>query len=227
MAENMRSSVRKDPRLKKRIFMSLVGVIVCAISIGLFKRSELGIDPFQTLMSGVNAVIPIPFGTFYVIANCILLLFSLIADWHYIGLATVINLTLTGYVSQFMLDILLKLFPAGTVGLGGRVIFLLIGIVVMCFASSIYFVADLGVSTYDAVALILTNDWHVLPFKFCRILTDLVCVIVGSVCFMLAGGTWSELFKIVGIGTIITAFFMGPLIDFFTVHFSRPFLERE
>jgi uncharacterized membrane protein YczE len=29
---------------------------------------------------------------------------------------------------------------------------------------------------------------------------------------------------IVGVGTVITAFFMGPLIDFFNVHVARPFL---
>ena len=28
-----------------------------------------------------------------------------------------------------------------------------------------------------------------------------------------------------GVGTIITAFFMGPLIEFFNVHVARPFLD--
>ena len=31
--------------------------------------SALGVDPFQSLMSGLDAVIPIHFGTLYVIAN--------------------------------------------------------------------------------------------------------------------------------------------------------------
>ena len=30
-----------------------------------------------------------------------------------------------------------------------------------------------------------------------------------------------------GIGTIITAFFMGPLIEFFNVHVARPILAKE
>ena len=76
----------------KRILMSLGGVIVCAISVGIFKIAALGVDPFQSLMSGLDKLIPIPFGTLYVIVNVILLSFSLIADRHYIGIATFINL---------------------------------------------------------------------------------------------------------------------------------------
>jgi uncharacterized membrane protein YczE len=30
----------------------------------------------------------------------------------------------------------------------------------------------------------------------------------------------------VGVGTLVTALFMGPLIDFFTVRLARPFLLR-
>ena len=31
---------------------------------------------------------------------------------------------------------------------------------------------------------------------------------------------------IAGVGTIITAFFMGPLIEFFNVHCARPILNK-
>ena len=58
--------------------MSLFGVIICGISVGMFKFAALGVDPFQSLMSGLDAVIPIRFGTLYVIVNAVLLLFSLI-----------------------------------------------------------------------------------------------------------------------------------------------------
>ena len=72
--------------------MSLFGVIICAISVGIFKLAAFGVDPFQAFMSGMDQLIPIEFGTLYVIVNAILLLFSLIADRHNIGIATFINL---------------------------------------------------------------------------------------------------------------------------------------
>lgn len=206
----------------KRIWMSVLGVLVCGISVGFFKRAALGVDPFQSLMSGLDALVPIQFGTIYVIANVFLLLFSLFADKHYIGLATLINLSVLGYVAQFSHEFLLDKFP--NLEMGGRVAFLLIGIVVMCFASSFYFVADLGVSTYDAVALIISKTWKIGEFRYCRIICDLVCVILGAVLFLISGGKINELTTIVGFGTIITAFFMGPLIEFFNVHAAKPFL---
>ena len=73
--------------LKRRIAMSLFGVIICAIAVGIFKIAALGVDPFQSLMSGLDKLIPIEFGTLYVIVNAILLIFSLIADRHNIGIA--------------------------------------------------------------------------------------------------------------------------------------------
>ena len=53
--------------------MSLLGVIICAISVGFFKHAALGVDPFQSLMAGLDALIPIEFGTLYVIVNAVLL----------------------------------------------------------------------------------------------------------------------------------------------------------
>ena len=43
--------------------MSLAGVLICAVSVGVFKIAALGVDPFQSLMSGLDNMIPIPFGT--------------------------------------------------------------------------------------------------------------------------------------------------------------------
>ena len=48
-------------QLGKRILMSALGVIICGISVGMFKYASLGVDPFQSLMSGLDAVIPIHF----------------------------------------------------------------------------------------------------------------------------------------------------------------------
>lgn len=207
---------------KKRIFMCVSGVLICGISVGFFKRAAFGVDPFQSFMAGLDALLPIEFGTLYVIANLCLLLFSLVADQHYIGLATVINLSVLGYVAQFSHEFLLKQFP--NLEVGGRILFLIVGIVIMCLASSFYFMADLGVSTYDAVALIIVNTWKIGKFGYVRVICDLVCVLMGIGLYLASGKAVSQIAAIVGVGTIITAFFMGPLIEFFNVHVSKPFL---
>ena len=209
---------------KRRILMSIAGVITCAVSVGVFKLAAFGVDPFQSLMSGLDAMIPISFGTLYVIVNVILLFFSIIADRSRIGIATFINLFLLGYITQFSYDFLQKVFPDPSVTL--RIICLLIGIIVICFGSSLYMTADLGVSTYDAVAIVMSSKWKWGKFKYVRICTDLVCVITGSILFVLAGNPVSSIPSIAGIGTIITAFFMGPLIDVFNRKIAQPLLDR-
>ena len=208
----------------KRILMSVLGVVICGISVGFFKRATFGVDPFQSFMSGLDTMIPIDFGTLYVIANVCLLLFSIINDRSKIGIATVINLLFTGYIADFSHQFLNNMFPA--LGMTGRIIMLVIGIVVMCFSSAFYFTANLGVSTYDAVALVISEKWNPAPFRFCRIACDLVCVITGVILFLCAGQPISNIGAVVGVGTIVTAFFMGPLIDFFNVHVAQPFLNK-
>ncbi len=214
----------KNNKMTKRILMSVFGVLTGGVSVGFFKVAAFGVDPFQTVMNGLDVMIPIGFGTLYLIANAVLLLFSFFADRHYIGIATFINLFLLGYVVEYSHLALANLFP--DIGLVGRVGFMIIGIVILCFASSFYFVANLGVSTYDAISLIISKTWRVIDFKFCRIISDIICVIVGSVLILLSGGGFSVLFATVGVGTIITAFFMGPLIDVFVKKVATPFLER-
>ena len=208
--------------LGKRILMSAMGVAICGISVGMFKHAALGVDPFQSLMSGLDAVIPIRFGTLYVIVNLLLLVFALVFDRRKIGLATLINLFLLGYIAEFSQNCMARLLPEPTLSL--RFLILAIAIVIMCLASAFYFTADLGVSTYDAVALIWSEKHKRIPFPICRVITDLFCVLSGTLLCLAAGFTFLRITGEVGIGTIITAFFMGPLIQFFNVHVARPFL---
>lgn len=238
-----------DKQLVKRICMTLFGVIICAISVGFFKVAAFGVDPFQSLMAGLDKMIPIDFGTLYVIVNAVLLLFALFADRHYIGIATFINLFLLGYITDFTHKTLLlnivdtssldpalaseflaaptSVNPAGlNIPMWLRIAFIVGAIIVICFGSALYMTADLGVSTYDAVALVITNTWKIGKFQYIRIITDVICVVLGAVIFLLGGGTWGEIPTIIGIGTIITAFFMGPLVEFFNVKIARPLLNK-
>ncbi len=208
----------------KRILMSVLGVFTGAVSVGFFKLAAFGVDPFQATMSGFEQLFPIGLGPLYVIVNVCLLLFALIFDRHYIGIATLLNLFLTGYVTDFTYDLLLSAFPQA--GLLIRIASFVIGFVVLCFASSVYMTADLGVSTYDAVALILTNKWKLGKFKYIRICTDVVCVILGVCLFLLGKGGIRDIPTFAGIGTVLTAFFMGPFIDFFNRKVSIPMLNK-
>ena len=160
----------------------------------------------------------------YVLINAVLLLFGLTADRRNIGIATFINLFLLGYVVDFTRGMLDSFFPAP--GMALRIGFLAFGIIVLCVDSSLYMTANLGVSTYDAVAIVMSQKWKWGPFKYGRICTDLVCVVLGGLLIYLSSGSVSQIAASIGVGTIVTAFFMGPLISFFNEKIAKPMLEE-
>ena len=114
----------------KRVGMTAFGIVLCGISVGFFKLAAFGVDPFQSFMAGLDSAIPIRFGTLYVIANICLLMFSLFADRHYIGLGTIINLSLLGYIVEFSYNFLRQIFSGPSIGF--RIVSFLIGVGVMC-----------------------------------------------------------------------------------------------
>ena len=70
----------------KRIAMSLIGVMITAVSVGAFKFAAFGVDPFQSFMTGINSLIPMNYGTLYVLVNAVLLIFALTFDRSSIGI---------------------------------------------------------------------------------------------------------------------------------------------
>ena len=204
----------------KRIVMSAAGVALCGFSVGMFKYASLGIDPFQNLMAGLNAVIPIRFGTLYVIVNALLLVFALVFDRTKIGIATFINLFFLGYIADFGMAVCNTLFPEPSLTV--RVLILAAGLVLLCMSSSLYMTADLGVSTYDAIALVWADRRKKLPFSICRVITDAACILLGALLTVISGRTEGLIGGVIGVGTVITAFFMGPLISWFNAHLAEP-----
>ena len=175
----------------RRVVMTVAGVTASGVAVGFFNYSAFGMDPFQVLAHGLWNLTPIGYGTFYTIFSLLLFVFTLVMDRKKIGLGTVINMFLLGYITEFFSWLFATLFPGG--GFFFRLIMLLIGITIMCLAASLYFTANMGVSVYDAIA---------------------VCVVVGFI----FGAQ-------VGLGTVITMFFTGPLIHVFQEILAIPLLR--
>ena len=193
---------------KKRLIMCVTGVFLSGVAAGIFGFTAFGMDPFQVFAHGLWGLTPISFGTFYVILNGILLVFMFFFNRRMIGLGTIINLFLLGYVVEYTDVLLDRIFPSPSVFL--RVLLMILALVLASLAASLYFVADMGVSAYDWIALTISEKkrW---AFRLVRITTDFICVLIGG----LLGAT-------VGAGTVLTAFCMGPVIQFFNEKVSTP-----
>lgn len=208
---------------KRRIIMSIGGILLCALSAGVVKVGALGIDPVQALVTGLDKLLPIDFGTLSLLLNAAFLIFTLFTDRHYIGFLTIFTLLFYGYVTDFAYTGLLQLLPVPSILL--RFLCLIIGTVGICFSASLFTAADLGVPAYDTISLVMAFKWKLGPFKFMRILTDSVCLVLAVTSFLSAGGSWREIPRLVGIGTVLNACCTGPLIDFFLRTVARPMLR--
>ena len=193
---------------KKRLIMCISGVFLSGVAAGIFGFTAFGMDPFQVFAHGLWGLTPLSYGTFYVILNGILLAFMFFFNRRMIGLGTIINLFLLGYVVEYTDLILGRAFPSPSVLL--RVVLMIFALVLSSLAASLYFVAEMGVSAYDWIALTI-SDKKRWAFRVVRIATDFICVLTGG----LLGAT-------VGIGTVLTAFCMGPIIQFFNENVSMP-----
>ncbi len=197
--------------------MALVAILLIGFSVALFKLAMFGTDPFQCFMSGMANVFSfLSFSVMYFFVSVLQFIAMCIWGRKYIGFATFVNILCLGTIieySGYFLD-----FCLGEVGMAGRVVVFAFGIVLLMFSSALYFTADKGVSTYDFIALTMA-DKKIMSFRFCRIFTDSICVIVGLVCGIGFGAG-------VGVGTIITAFCMGPVIALFREKLTDPFLAR-
>lgn len=203
--------ITRPGRERRRLLMTVFGVCCSGISVGFFKQANFGIDPFQTLCTGLHNVIPIDYGTLYVIINAVMLGLVFVLDRHYISLGTFVNLFLIGYVVDFSNNLIYAVMGDPSMPL--RIFYIIFAMLILCISSAMYFTADMGVSTYDAIPLYLASK-KIAPFRFIRICTDLICVGIGF-----AFGCMP------GVGTILTALCMGPLVSFFNEKLAKPLLE--
>ena len=187
-------------REMRRKLMAVGGVMICGASVGIFQKIALGTDPFTCFVTGIANVFGSTYSTWYVILTGIMLVGVAALHRHYIGFATLINLFLTGVAADAMHGLLDLLLPDPT--FGTRCLLMAFNVLLMSLGASLYYVANLGVSAYDAVALMASECYHIASFRVCRVTTDACCVAVG---FFLAAD--------VGLGTVITAFFMGPVVQ--------------
>lgn len=199
---------------KLRILMTFVGMFITGICVGIFQFLVLGIDPFTSFVTAFVIISGVRFSITYMAVILVLLAIVFLLQKKYIGIATFLNLFLIGIMADATRAVMEFLITSPSMTF--KVILMIINVVVLSFAASLYFTANLGVSAYDAMALMAANDYKIAQFRFCRIATDFICVAVG----------WTFGADI-GIGTVITAFMMGPIIQFFNENFSEPLLNSK
>lgn len=206
-----RPGIVLNQEMVKRLIMMTIGCVFMGIAITIYNKVQFGTDPFTSMVLGIAKHLPVSFGVTQLTVNVIIIAIAFKFSRNLIGIGTFINVTCIGFIVDFATWLYQFAFPDPEV-LWVKSLLFLCAVIIHCFGGSIFFTAALGVGAYDVVAFVM-NARTKINYRWCRMGTDFFCTAAG----FLLGAT-------IGIGTVVTAFFMGPVIQWFTDHFSLPFL---
>ena len=180
----------------RRILGMIAGVVIIGIGIAVFKFSHLGNDSISALNLRLAELVGLPFSIENVLMNLFLFIPQLIWGRRYIGLGTIINSFCIGFIVTFTNDALVRVFGTADT-LPVQLVWVAVGVLVVAFGCSL-----------------MMADRLPVPYFGCRVFTDALCAVITFV----SGG-------LIGLGTLICAFGLGPFVQFFSKNFSEKVLR--
>jgi uncharacterized membrane protein YczE len=184
-------------RLPRRIGQLLVGLVLYGVSMAMMLRSTLGLDPWDVFHSGLTQRLPLSFGEVVIVVGAVVLVAWIpLRQWP--GLGTLANVVVIGLATDATLHLL-----AAPHGMAARVALLLGGIVLNAIAGGLYIGSQLGPGPRDGLMTGIARRSG-LSIRVVRTAIELTVLAVG----------WS-LGGVVGLGTVLYALLIGPLVQFF------------
>lgn len=181
-------------RAVRRLVQLYLGLVLYGVSMALMIRSTLGLDPWDVFHQGVAERVGLSFGTVTILVGALVLVLWIPLRQRP-GIGTLSNVVVIGLAVDAALAVL------GTPGsLILRIPMLIAGIGLNAVATGAYIGAGLGPGPRDGLmtGLVRRKGWSV---RVVRTSIEVTVLVVG----WLLGGT-------VGIGTVLYAIFIGPLV---------------
>ena len=188
----------KKDRLFIRVIMSIIGMIILGIGVFFTIKVNLGSDPASTLQLGMAKQLGISYGLSTVIFNIVFLIIIFCFDKKYINISSILAIFIIGYTVEGMNLIWLDL---ESLSLIYKLIICLIGTFVISIGVTVYIFSDLGVGATDGISELISGKTK-FHYRTVRFVSDLILVILGYL-----------LGSVVGVGTILITFSVGPFIQ--------------
>ena len=179
--------IRRIPRL-------VFGLVIFGIGAAMMVLSDLGLSPWEVMAQGISFETGIPIGTVGILIGIVVLLLWIPLK-EKLGIGTILNVFIIGIV----IDLTLWFAPESVEGLTVRWLLLAGGILIVGIGSGFYIGAGLGPGPRDGLMTGIARRG--VNIGLARFGIEITVLVVG----WLLGGT-------VGVGTVLFAFGMGPLI---------------
>jgi len=195
--------------MPRRLIQLFIGLVLYGASMALMLRAALGLDPWDVFHQGLAGEVGLSIGKVVnLVGLAVLLLWIPLKQRP--GIGTVANVILIGTAMDMTLSVLPPIE-----GLALQVAALVVSIVANGMAGALYIGAGLGPGPRDGLmtGLARRTGWSL---RIVRTAIELTVLGLG----WLLGGT-------VGVGTLLYAFTIGPLVQVFlpmvTIRDPRPF----
>jgi uncharacterized membrane protein YczE len=197
---------RRD--LGRRLVQLLVGLWLYGVGIALMVRAEIGVSPWDVLTLGIQQQTGLGFGLIIVLTSAAVLLLWIPLRQR-VGVGTLVNGLLVGPFAELTLAIVPPVPTADPATWWFRVPLFLLGLVVLATATGMYITARFGPGPRDGLmtGVVRVTRW---PIWVARTLIEGSVLVVG----VLLGGP-------LGIGALIFAFGVGPLVGWLLPWFER------
>lgn len=160
---------KSDEMFVRRIIMMLAGILFISLSVGLYRLSGFGVDAFTCMNLGISGYLNMQFGTWQLIMNAVILVILFFQGREYIGAGTIVNMVFVGYGADFfcwMVQDLAHMEMSFSLRIGA----LVLGCLFASLGVAFYMVAEMGMSPYDSVAVLLEKLTHgKIPFQYARV----------------------------------------------------------
>ncbi len=207
----------------RRATVAIIGILLLAVGMGMLKYVNLGIDPYSTFVTGLSAFLTetvgwsfFSYGNLFMIMTAIMMGVIALIDWHYINVGTIIHLAIVGKLTEWVQDFFEYILPLSSdwqqYGM------LVAAFVILSLGLAAFFAGEIGVPAYDALALHMAKK-KIMQFRWCRIVTDGTCLVVGSIFGTIAVGFWGIVGPQIGVGTLLAVFATGPCVQFYRTKF--------
>lgn len=200
---------------KKRFIVMVFGNVFLGMGIGIFKYAGMGNDPYSGMVMSFSDLTGLTYANLLILTNLVVFLLEFCFGREFIGAGTIVNAFFLGYIATFFYNILIWIHaqPENVIA---KILIVLAGTLVSGFGVSMYQTPNVGTSPYDSLSLIMDKKISKIPYFWCRIFTDALCALT---CFLTGG--------LVGLGTLVSALGLGPVINFVTVHFTRKLFQED